>query len=409
MNVFVARQPIFDRQNTITGYELLYRTSMEHNWASGADPRQMSSDVIIHSVLNMGLDHITGGRKAFLNFTSDMLVTDLFELLDPAKVVVELLETAVCDDYTVKACRRLAEAGYTLALDDFASVETMRPIAELAHIIKVDFLAHDPSALPALVESVREFDLQLVAEKIETKEAHELALALGFEMFQGYYFARPEILANRDMPMESVSIIRVLNMLRDPGSTDHDIEEAFSTSPALSFQLLRIVNSASHGGRGIESILHAIRLLGRDMLHRWLSLLFVSSLVSNSDIDLERAMTAIVRARLCEMIAHASGQRAATGPLFLVGLFSGLEALLQIPLIEIVSRIDLAADVRAALLENSGPYANPLNLVRAYECGDWDDVPRLASASGVSAGEVTDLYVQSLTWARERLRDREAA
>jgi EAL and modified HD-GYP domain-containing signal transduction protein len=407
MDIYVARQPIFDRDTNLVGYELLYRTSLAENWAAGAEARTMSSDVIIHSVLNMGLERITGGSAAFLNFTSDMLVTDLYELLDPKQVVIELLETDVCDEYTIRACEKLASAGYRLALEGFASIEAIEPIAHLAQIVKVDLLAHPPENLPAMVESLTGFGLQMLAQKVETAEAYEHARDLGFHLFQGYFFARPEILANREIPLEGAGIIRVLNLLRDQSSSDEAIEEAFTTSPAISFLLLRIAGAAAHDHGGIQSITHAVRLLGRDTLHRWLSLLFVSSLVSRSDLDVERTMTAIVRARLCELLGRAIGRPDASGAHALVGLCSSLDSLLEAPLVEIIGRIDLAPDVRAALIGGCGPYANTLRLVRAYEGSDWERVALLSKALGLSTADVTDLYLQALTWAREVWRDRQ--
>ncbi|HUF31022.1 MAG TPA: EAL domain-containing protein [Gemmatimonadaceae bacterium] len=406
-NIFVARQPIFDRDAQIVGYELLYRTSREQNWASGADARTMSSDVIIHSVLNMGLERITGGLLAFVNITSDMLVSDLFELLDPSQVVIELLQTAVYDQYTIRACERLAAAGYTLALDHFATTEVDEAISRLAHIVKVDFVTHTPEAVAVLARSLEGSGVKLLAEKIESAEAYELARSLGFEMFQGYYFAYPEILAERDIPLEGLGIIKILGLLRDSSTSDEQIEDALATSPGLSFLLLRIVDPSARGSMGIQSMRHAIQLLGRDKLQRWLSLLFVSSLAPRNDLDTERAIRAIARARLCEMIGRASGQSAASGQLFLVGMVSAFESLLAIPLTEILSRIDLAPAVRAALLDSHGPYANVLQLVQCYERAEWEHVPALVTATGVSVREVTDLYLESLTWARDRLRDQD--
>lgn len=405
MNIFVARQPILDRDGKLVGYELLYRTSLEQNWASGADARTMSSDVIIHSVLNMGLERITGGLTAFVNITSDMLVSDLFELLDPSQVVIELLETAVGDQYTVRACERLAAAGYTLALDHFASTEVNESISRLAHIVKVDFLAHTPEAIAALARSLDGCGVKLLAEKIETAEAYELARSLGFEMFQGYFLGYPEILVERDIPLEGIGIIKILSLLRDTSTSDEQIEEALATSPGLSFLLLRIVAPIVRGSVGIQSLGHAIQRLGRDKLQRWLSLLFASSMAPRSDLDTERAIRAIARARMCEMIGHEMGSTATGGQLFLVGMVSGFVSLFEIPLSEILSRIDLAPDVRSALLDSHGPYGSVLQLVQAYERAEWEQMPALLAATGVSVRMATDLYLESLMWARDRLRD----
>lgn len=407
MNIFIARQPILDRYGKLVGYELLYRTSLEQNWASGADARTMSSDVIIHSVLNMGLERITGGLTAFVNITSDMLVSDLFELLDPSQVVIELLETAVGDQYTARACERLAAAGYTLALDHFASTEISDSISRLAHIVKVDFLAHTPEVIVALARSLEGSGVKLLAEKIENEAAYELARSLGFEMFQGYFLGYPEILAERDIPLEGMGIIKILSLLREPSTSDEQIEDALATSPGLSFLLLRIVDPSVRGSAGIQSMGHAIHLLGRDKLQRWLSLLFASSMAPRSDLDTERAIRAMARARLCEMIGRASGKSAAGGQLFLVGMVSAFVSLLEMPLSEILSRVDLAPDVCSALLDSRGPYADVLQLVQAYERAEWERVPALLAATGVSVRVVTDLYLDSLIWARDRLRDQD--
>src|SRR5690606_5419988 len=203
---------------------------------------------------------------------------------------------------------------------------------------------------------------------------------------------------------EGAGIIRVLNLLRDTTSTDQAIEEAFTTSPAISYLLLRIAGAAAHEHGGIRSITHAVQLLGRDTLHRWLSLLFVSSLVSKTDLDVDRTMTAIVRARLCELIGRATHHPDDSGAHALVGLCSSLDGLLEAPLVEIIGRIDLAPDVRAAVIGGCGPYANTLRLVRAYEASGWD---LLAKALGLATADVTDLYLQALTWAREVWRDRQ--
>jgi EAL and modified HD-GYP domain-containing signal transduction protein len=249
--------------------------------------------------------------------------------------------------------------------------------------------------------------VKLLAEKIESDEAYELARSLGFEMFQGYFLGYPEILAERDIPLEGMGIIKILSLLRDTSTSDEQIEDALATSPGLSFLLLRIVDPSVRGSVGIQSMGHAIQLLGRDKLQRWLSLLFASSMAPRSDLDTERAIRAIARARLCEMIGHASGSTAAGGQLFLVGMVSAFVSLFEIPLSEILARIDLAPDVRSALLDSHGPYANVLQLVQAYERAEWEHVPALLAATGVSVRVVTDLYLESLIWARDRLRDQD--
>ena len=408
MDIFVARQPIFDDRNRLVGYELLYRSG-GRNAANGfLSPDQMTTDVIVHSLLGIGLERITHGHAGFVNFTRQMLLDRQYELLEPKDMVIELLEDIAADGAVVTACQRMTKAGYRLALDDFTHDTydpRMEPLLRIADVVKVDVMHTPPERLEGLVEQLRPFDVRLLAEKVETAAVHDTCRSLGFELFQGYHFSRPEILTKREVPVGQLAIIRLLNLLRDMDVPDVVIEEAFRSDLSLSYKLLRIVNSAAHGGRGIESILHAVRLLGRDVLHRWLALLFVSSLARGSEADAELVETAMVRARLCEQLALLSGRPAASGPLFLVGLFSLLDVLMKVPLEEILARVDLTPEVRDALLHRAGPYGTVLELVEAYEGGRFDVAVRAADAVGVPASRLLELYVGSLAWARERLRE----
>ena len=194
-----------------------------------------------------------------------------------------------------------------------------------------------------------------------------------------------------------------MNLLRDENASDADIEEAFRSDPSLSYKLLRMVNSAALGGRGIESIRHAIRLVGRGVLHRWLALLLASSMVTENGVDAELVHTAVLRARLCELLAESGGRRSSSGQQFMVGLFSMIDVLLKVPMEEILDRVDLSADVRDALLRRSGPYAGSLELVEAYEAGRWDAVSDISSDMGMAAPVLPELYLQSLSWVRERM------
>lgn len=199
MNIYVARQPVYDLQRQLAGYELLYRTNDRENWAAGTDRRAMSSDVIIQVVLDVGLERITGGLTAFMNLTGDMLAAGHFAQLDPSLVVIELLEGAAPDERTLRACRRMADAGYRLALDDFSFDGGLAPLLPIAEIVKVDVLAHAGAELEALVARLRPFECTLLAEKVETREMYDRCVALGFELFQGYLFGMPEILVRRDV------------------------------------------------------------------------------------------------------------------------------------------------------------------------------------------------------------------
>ncbi|HEX3160107.1 MAG TPA: HDOD domain-containing protein [Gemmatimonadaceae bacterium] len=405
LDVFVARQPIFDCDDRLVAYELLYRGNGRDNFApvGTTSSTRMSADVLLQSVLGVGMERITGGKTAFVNVDRDILLSDPFGMLAPQGTVIELLESIACDAETVAASEALVSRGFTLALDDFVYDPSFDPLLRLAKIVKVDVLNRTPEELAPIVERLRPFGVRLLAERVETVEVHRQCAALGFELFQGYFFAKPEVLARREIPSEQATIMRLLNLLRDSETSDLEVEHAFKADLALTYRLLRIVNSAALGGRGIDSIRHAIQLVGRQALHRWLALLMVSSLSSDNGVNNELVGTAMHRARLCELLGEATGESSArTGTLFIVGLFSLIDALLRLPMEDVLQRVDLATEVREALLYRRGEYAPLLRLVEAYERGSWDEVMAASTAAGIQPGQVSDLYSRGAVWAREK-------
>jgi c-di-GMP phosphodiesterase len=403
VDVFVARQPIFDLKGEVIAYELLYRRNAQSRFADGTDTAQMSRDVVIQSFLEVGLDRITRGKAGFINFGREMLLERCYELLDPESIVIELLEDVPLDDEVKAACERLVESGYQLALDDFVTGGPHVALVPYAKIIKVDVLSRSPEEIQAAVEPLRGANVKLLAEKVETQEIHDECKKLGFELFQGYFYSRPEIVANKSISVEQMSMIKLSNLLCNDGATDLDVEEGFRRDASLSYKLLRMLSTAAQGGRGVESIRYAIRLLGRGTLQRWLTLLLASSFGSGGGTAMEVVQTAVVRGRFCELLGVRTKGGVNADALFLVGLFSLMDALLRAPMTEVLARIDLAPHVRDALLDRQGPLADFLSLVEAYEGGDWERVSSLAPKLGLSTVEVPEGYLEAVNWAREQV------
>jgi EAL and modified HD-GYP domain-containing signal transduction protein len=400
-DVCVARQPIFGTAGDVAGYELLYRRTVADTAATGARRGVMAADVVVHSFLHIGLDRLTAGRAAYLNFTREMLLSGAHTLLPPEHVVIELLEDVEPDEQVEAACERLVDAGYALALDDFAGGTHFSRLLELATVVKVDVLHQPPARLDEIAQEVAPYDVRLLAERVETAQVRAMCAGLGYELFQGYYYARPELVRNRALVSDELSIIRAMAVLRDERATDADAEAAFSTDVGLSYRLLRIVNSAARGGRGIESIRHALQLSGREELGKWLGLLLVSSMAARGAANRELLHLAVQRARLCELLAMPRGRD--TNACFLVGLFSLLDAISGMPMADLLDAVSLAPALRSALMERTGPYATPLSIAEAYERGEWSSVTRQAMSAGLDAALVGVLYVQSLAWTRDRL------
>lgn len=403
MDVFVARQPIFDRHDRVVGYELLYRDQRDSQSAPSHVTPDMSSRVIVDAFVGIGLHELTEGMPAFINCSRELLLSGTIELLDPGTVVVEILETVEPDDAVVAACHMLAERGYRLALDDFILDERWTPLLGLAEIVKVDVLQRTRDEVAALIDRIRGSDAYLLAEKIETREVLEYCRALGFDMFQGYVFQRPETVAGKDLTTTEVQVLKLMNLVRDPTLPDASLEEEFGLDVSLTYKLLRIVNSATVGGRGIRSIGHAIRLLGRKSLYRWLALMLAASARNRGRIGVELLQTALIRARFCELIGYRMGDHRVSGPLFLVGLFSLLDAILGAPMERILERLELDQELRDALIMRAGLFGTVLSLVEAYEVGKWHELPRLASSIDLPTYVLSPSYVEALRWSREQL------
>jgi EAL and modified HD-GYP domain-containing signal transduction protein len=272
----------------------------------------------------------------------------------------------------------------------------------MARIIKIDVLGQSEAELARVAKELAPCGARLLAERVETAEVRDMCRRLGFTLFQGYFYSKPQIVSHRELSVEHTTMLRLMALLDDAEASDTEIEDAFRSDPSLSYKLLRIANSAAFGGRDVQSIGFALRMVGRKVLHRWLSLLLVSSVASTNGIAGELVLAALVRARLCELVAQRGKRAGDMGPLFLVGLFSLLDALLRMPMEGILARMAISADVKDALLSRSGPYAPTLSLVEAQERGDWQAVVDATKALGLTPGDVSQAYAEALGWAAER-------
>jgi EAL and modified HD-GYP domain-containing signal transduction protein len=408
IDVFVARQPIFRADQTIMGYELLYRGDGEVDEAPEGNASGMSSTVLVNALLAIGLQEITSGQTAFINFPKEFILDRMAEVLDPEEVVIELHESIEPEPRVLEACRRLRERGFVLALDDFEFHDDYGPLLEVARVVKVEVLERSREELERMVDRLAPYGVQLLAEKVETGEMHEMCLDLGFELFQGFHYLRPETLSRHDLSTESVAVIRLINLITDLETTDRTIEEAFRSDPGLSYKLLRMVNSASLGGRGINSIDHALRLLGREPLHRWLSMLLVADARNGNGIRSELVKSSLFRGHLCELVGDQVGGTArrsipSPGTLFLIGLFSRIDVLLKIPMEDLFKKIDLSEAARDALLWRAGPGGGILKGVEAYEAARWEDAEVELEAVGLDPTELPNLYLESIAWASDRM------
>lgn len=398
MEILVARQPIFDRREELYGYDLVLRrpSSLE---PSHLVPEQLVADTL----LGIGLRQVAAGRRAFLTVDRDMLVGGAVRLLPADRVVLQLDGSTRLDSEMLEVCSQLVWSGYrfSVATHDFAGIQD--ELLRLAEVVKLDVASIDSDLLPDLVAWLRTYHVRLLAMGVQHRVERDACSALGFELFEGYRFSGPETVVRRDLPVAHVNTFRLLKLVRDPNSGDAEIEDVLRRDVALSYKLLRMVNSAAVGGRDVWSIGHALRLLGREQVARWLGLLLVTDGV-RSGVRAELMSLSLVRGRMCELLADASGIPRAKGPLFLVGLLSTIDQLLESPMDVLAESMELAPDVRDALLHRHDFYGAVLALVEAYEHGDWERVAALSAEVGIAAHSLPPMYIDALTWAEEHQR-----
>lgn len=395
--LYAARQPILGRSKQLEGYELLFRGGPENRY-DAPDADVASAATIEQSASVFGLDAMVGDRRAFLNLTRRALLAGHHRILPPERTVIELLETIEPDAEVIAACRAIRAEGYTLALDDYTFAPASEPLLDHVQIVKVDLRGAPRACEAGALAPLHRRGLTLLAEKVETHAEHRAAMAAGYQMFQGYFFCRPEMVQTRDLPPSKLSALRFMAEMSREDASIETIEEIFRHDPALTVRLLRYLNSASFGWRHeIGSLRHAIALMGVRPLRQWATMIGLLSL--GADKPHELSLTALSRARFAERIAPRSGLGEHGGELFLGGLLSLVDTMVGRPMNDILGGLAVPERVRAALLGREGPLAPPLELVSAWQSGDWATVEATRRAVPVDERELGEAYVDSLAWA----------
>lgn len=394
MEIFVARQPIFNHRQEVYAYELLYRSGA-NKFYSTLNGDQASSEVITNSFLLIGLETLTRRKKAFINFTRNLLENNVAILLPNDLIVVQILQDIEPDEKILAACRKLKELGYLLALDDFVYAEKFKPLIELVDIIKVDFLTTPMEERRAVVQKVGAHKALFLAERVETRNDFLHAVESGYSYFQGYFFSKPDLIASRDIPSFKLTYLKILQEISKPDIDFDRLEKLIKMDVSLSYKLLKFINSLSFGFYSeIHSIKQALVLLGKKEIYKWLSLIALKSIGENKPDEL--IITAICRAKFCELIAPSVGLKNRSSDLFLMGMFSLIDAFLDRPLNEILPELPISDDIKNALLGGQSRFRDVYELILAYETADWEKLSRKAAQLELEEREVKEFYINSL-------------
>ncbi len=390
--VYLARQPIFDDKKDIFAYELLYRSS-NVNSAQFEDASKATSELITNTFLSLGFDTISNGKKVFINLPRKFVTGELPMPLDPAIVVLEVLEDVVADKQAVAGVEALTKQGFSMALDDFVEHEDSQAFIPYASYIKVDVLNISETDLCKQAERLYSFGVPLLAEKVETYARYELCKELGFRYFQGYFFSKPVLMAGKVLSPNQVSMLNVLAKLQNPECQVEDLEHIIGNDLGLSFKLLKIINSSFYNiGKTVESVHHALILLGLNALKKWVTLITLSSVKGKTS---ELLVLALLRARHCECLAEKLKLKPEAA--FTVGMFSLLDAIMDQPLPLLLAQLPLSIEVKAALLEGRGELGELLKAVTDYEVGNWE----LIHNRFVHKDAIQLTYEQALEWSKK--------
>lgn len=403
---FLGRQQILDRQQNLAAYELLFRSSRV-NQAHVTDNLTASVTVINHAFTEFGLEKALGPYPGFINADAALLMSDLVELLPRDKVVLELLETIEFTPELVERCRHLKALGFRLALDDYTHISDAHvPLLELVDVVKVDILALAGEALADLTRQLaRRANLTLLAEKVDSREQYDLCLSLGFQLFQGYYFARPQIIEGKGLSHSDLGLLKLLGQLMtDEG--DPAIESTLKQHPAISFKLLRLANSAAFGARqDIQSIGSAIRILGRNQMRRWLQVLLYANRTHQGGSGQNPLLVlAATRGNLMESLALLKGTGAFGENAFITGMLSLMDTLFGVPLREVLDAIPLDPSIEAALTDRQGELGKLLNLAISMEQDKENNLGDcledcLRTCSFLSLEAINQAEAHALEWA----------
>ena len=404
MDVFVARQPIFDRTRQLYAYELLFRSDEIHNEYTGTDSSSATTQVIANSLFSIGLENVACGKKVFVNFDYELLMGGLTAVLPKETMVLEILESVEPTEELLAVCNELNQQGYTFALDDFVGQARFEPLTQVAKLIKVDMRTTEKAEQERLLRTYRPRGIAMVAEKVETHEEFEWAKTAGYDYFQGYFFARPAVMRGHQIPAAKINCIRLLREMQASDLNYEQLRKIISEDVSLSYKLLRFVNSALFARQGeIQSIAHSLAILGEDAIRHWAALAALPILAKDKPGEL--VTHSLVRARFCERLSQMANV-SEHGRGFLVGLFSLLDALIDVPLQEALHQAGVGAAISGALLGTEGqggPLRDVYTLVCEYEAGDWKAVSALAAKLKIQASGIGEAYSESTLWAHQVL------
>jgi EAL and modified HD-GYP domain-containing signal transduction protein len=397
MDAYVARQPIFNQRKKIFGYELLFRDGTA-KYVPGIDGDVATSTVLSNTFFVIGMDNLLGGNRSFINFTQNLIIRKIPLLLPKQTTVVEILESVQPTPDLIEACQEISRKGYTIALDDFTYAPELDPLIAIADIIKFDFRMSSTEKIQQYLKSIpQRKGLSLLAEKVETHNEFKSALKMGFELFQGYFFSKPELVKGKELPASQLALLQIVAEVNKRDFDFSKLESLISPDVSLSYKLLRYINSAFFAtAQKISSIKQALVYLGEAEIRRFVSLISLSNLGMGKPPELIRM--ACIRAKFCELLAEINSPPAPASELFTLGIFSLIDAIVDQPMAQVMDNLPLSDNIKDALVHRKGNLIGYLLLVETYEKGQWEFMTRVCQVLDIPEANLPELYAQACRW-----------
>lgn len=395
MNVHVARQPIFDKHMKVYAYELLYRSDKGVN--DTRDGSRKTGEVVFNTLVTLGLDTMLNGRKAFINFTKETIHENLPQMFSTEVLVVEILEDVVPDEMFIEQCKSLKGNGYVLALDDFDTTYQYDSVIELVDIIKVDFMANTLEQRKQIVDKYKNYNVKLLAEKVETRDEFEEAIEMGYDYFQGFFFSKPVLVSGNDFKVFNNTYIMLLSELSKDEPSYSKLEDVVMKDFSITMKLLKLVNSAAYYSRNrITSIRHALTILGFKELKKWFSLLMIRDAGSSQPKELIRM--SLIRAKMFELLLKRTLLKKKSSEGFLIGMLSLADVILDRKMEEVISDIPLDKEIEDALFREEGILTEFIQVIEMYEQGNWDDIKAILIKHNIQFVDVSNDYLAAIDW-----------
>jgi len=396
MFAYVARQAIMDRDLEVQGYELFFRDGKRNSFPN-IKPDEATSKILTNAHLTLGLEEITGGKIAYLNFFDDTLLSHFPSSLDPEAIVIELIETAPVTDELVASCRRLQGKGFQIALDDHDFDPKWDPLLPFTSIVKIDVSNLSKKVISKHLPKFMRFGIRLVAQKVESYEKLQECMDLGFDLFQGFFFEQPEVIRNRELPAGKMSLIQLMSESAKIEMDYDKINGIIEREASLSYMLLRFINNpAFNKSQQISSLRHALNYMGETEVKKFIALLALANLGDEKPSELLNL--SLVRAKFCELLSKARSDSENPPKGFLVGLFSLLDAMLDQTMENLVSKLPVSEDLRVALCGEHNFLNCYLELAKTFESANWVETRKIAAKLKMEQRTLHGIYNQSIVW-----------